>query len=697
MIKKESFCFFAIFPEGRLPFHDDLLFSARISVFNHRTEMILCLKNRYLRILLFSVPILSGINSLMAQPVAVRINQAMGRGINLGHTLEPPNEGDWNNGPAQEHYFDDFKAAGFTSVRLPIRWDKHTATAPPYTIDAAWLDRVEQIVDWALNSDLCVVLNTHYEEWFKLGYQRPENQARFDSIWSQISTRFRKKSEKLVFEIIDEPVGISAADINELNSHILSIIRKKNPERVVLYSGNKHTGPDELLAARIPADDYLIGTFHFFEPDYFALEGITRWGSEEEVAAVQKKFKKIAEWGFNNQLPINLGEFGAIKSADFNDRMHFYAVCAEACSKNSISFNVWDDGSDFAVYNRDLRQWNDIRDIILHPSSLSPTSLNIIVIQDSIIRIDWNNRCTEATELLLQRRTEAGTWETIARPSAESFTFDDSGSLPTGLFYYYRIGIRCATEEAYSYPVRVFLPHYQRNPFHGVPFELPGTLEAEDFDIGFEGYTWHDTDAKNIPGKYRAHEGPDIESRWNGYQLTHVAAGEWCEYTLRVTETGRYRIDTWIAAREAGGRIGLSLADDTLVWEIPSSGNTINQIALSAELELDSGICTLRMNILELPEFNIDRFVFSKADDLVVVPEGREGILVTSSRQGTLTIYDRDTRGGTIALYALNGRFIRLESFKQEKNEFIIPFNHAIVYRVVLSDGTIVTGKLLNR
>ncbi|MFT6855500.1 MAG: aryl-phospho-beta-D-glucosidase BglC (GH1 family) [Cyclobacteriaceae bacterium] len=70
--------------------------------------------------------------------------KGMTRGINLGNTLEPPLEGEWNNGPAQEYYFDDYLSAGFTCVRVPVRWDRHTATSAPYAIDEAWMLRVEE-------------------------------------------------------------------------------------------------------------------------------------------------------------------------------------------------------------------------------------------------------------------------------------------------------------------------------------------------------------------------------------------------------------------------------------------------------------------------------------------------------------------------------------------------------------------------
>src|SRR3989304_9555964 len=88
--------------------------------------------------------------------------KAMGRGINMGNTLEPPGgEGTWGNPAAVASNFDDYKNAGFTCARLPITWDNHMAKTSPYQIDAAWLDRIEQIVDWGLSQKLMIVINAH--------------------------------------------------------------------------------------------------------------------------------------------------------------------------------------------------------------------------------------------------------------------------------------------------------------------------------------------------------------------------------------------------------------------------------------------------------------------------------------------------------------------------------------------------------
>ena len=105
---------------------------------------------------------------------------AMARGINMGNTLDPPGgEGTWNNPPAEEYYFDDYRDAGFSCIRLPITWGGHIDTILPYTIDSVWLDRIEEIVDWGLSRNLIIIINAHHEWWVKYNHTE-ENIERFD-------------------------------------------------------------------------------------------------------------------------------------------------------------------------------------------------------------------------------------------------------------------------------------------------------------------------------------------------------------------------------------------------------------------------------------------------------------------------------------------------------------------------------------
>lgn len=114
----------------------------------------------------------------------------MGTGINLGNTFDAPDgEGTWCPQLAQPAFFDDFKAAGPKHVRLPVTWQKHMCETNPYTVDAKFLDRIAEVVGWANQRGLIVVLNAHHEEWFKNDPGTRMN--RLEALWRQLATRFR--------------------------------------------------------------------------------------------------------------------------------------------------------------------------------------------------------------------------------------------------------------------------------------------------------------------------------------------------------------------------------------------------------------------------------------------------------------------------------------------------------------------------
>ena len=152
----------------------------------------------------------------------------MTRGINIGNTLEPPQVGEWNNEYISEYFFDDYVSAGFNTVRIPIRWDKHTTKEPPYIIASTWLDTIEQVIDWGIERDLFLIINAHHDWWLVNNYDSPQTKERFHAIWNQIAKKFKDKSPKLLFEIINEPHGMSKENVDELNKDILKIIRIKS-------------------------------------------------------------------------------------------------------------------------------------------------------------------------------------------------------------------------------------------------------------------------------------------------------------------------------------------------------------------------------------------------------------------------------------------------------------------------------------
>ncbi|MBN1117230.1 MAG: cellulase family glycosylhydrolase [Bacteroidales bacterium] len=387
----------------------------------------------------------------------------MSRGINMGNTLEPPDEGGWNNPLAEEYYFDDYVAAGFKTVRIPVRWDEHTLESLPYTVDEDWMNRVEQLVDWALERKLFVVINAHHEEFLK-NNPSLENLERFDSIWSQIANRFQNKSDSLLFEMLNEPHPIPKDTVDNLNERVLSIIRKTNPTRIVIFSGHSWSNSDELMSTRIPNDEYLMGYFHSYDPWSFGGQSQGTWGSISDKSFIKTKFDNVQNWSEQNNIPVLLGEFGAISVydgtiTDFNSRMRHYAYFVEQSLEHNFCFTVWDDGGDFGIYNRASRNWQIMKDILINFSVKNPNLLVSKNMNGDYVELSWENRTDNHDSIFIERGLSPVSMQKIDAIAPGVVKYEDY-SVEQFRNYYYRVVAHYNdSTDLMSYPTTVYTEH----------------------------------------------------------------------------------------------------------------------------------------------------------------------------------------------------------------------------------------------
>src|SRR5713226_3624163 len=90
-------------------------------------------------------------------------------------------------------------------------------------------------------------------------------------------------------------------------------------------------------------------------------------------------------------------------------------------------------------------------------------------------------------------------------------------------------------------------------PFSGTPIAVPGSFEAENFDLGGEGVAYHDNVPGNAGGKYRLSEDVDIivssDPLGGGYVVNNFETGEWLAYTINVAASANYDIELRVSSR----------------------------------------------------------------------------------------------------------------------------------------------------
>ena len=259
---------------------------------------------------------------------ALEVIRAMGNGINLGNTLEAYNHQAYINGSSAtsgeivwgqprttQEMIQGMKAAGFDTIRIPIAWTNGmNYESGDYTIDSALMDRVDEVVTWALDADMYVIINDHWDGgwWGMFGSaeQKTRDKAMemYKAMWTQIGEHFADRSYKLIFESANEELGDKLNDkeitgssgvlsenecyetTNEINSEFVKLIRSlggRNADRFLLIAGYNtditKTCDDRFQMPEDTADSKLLLSVHYYTPwDYCGTDGDNQWGSPQD-------------------------------------------------------------------------------------------------------------------------------------------------------------------------------------------------------------------------------------------------------------------------------------------------------------------------------------------------------------------------------------------------------------------------------
>ncbi len=296
-------------------------------------------------------------------------NVQLGRGINLGNMLEAPREGEWGL-TIRDEFFSTIADAGFDAVRVPIRWSSHAQTEPPYTIDAAFFERVDHVIEQALNKGLLVVINVHHYE--EIMADPAAHEERLLALWAQIAKHYQDAPPDLLFEVLNEPNGRLTASIwNELLAAAITTIRETNPMRNVIVGPANWYNVYSLSDLQLPEDEHLIVSIHYYEPFRFTHQGAewvsgstpwlgTTWeASGIQAEAVTRDLSVAARWGEQHNRPLYLGEFGAYSKADMTSRANWTGHVSRSAEALGMSWADREFASGFGAYDPSARQWRE--------------------------------------------------------------------------------------------------------------------------------------------------------------------------------------------------------------------------------------------------------------------------------------------------------------------------------------------------
>lgn len=328
---------------------------------------------------------------------ALEATRLMGNGINLGNTLEACDnnvgiktntplsyETHWGQPKTTQAMIDGMKAAGFDTIRIPVAWMTNATHLyeGDYTIDADYMDRVEEVVRYARKAGMYVIVNDHWDGgWYGMfGSESAETRAlameAYKGMWQQIAERFRDYSDYLIFESANEELGtrfdensaLYCSDsvvtylndderyalTNEINQTFVDVVRAtggNNATRFLLIAGYgtniDQTCDDRFQMPKDTAVSKLMVSVHYYDPWSYcgasSAASATKWGKVSDYEYMDQqlaKMTKFTEAGYG----VVIGEYGALPCSDGlkDNTLAYHTAFLDACTKYDLTNCLWD-------------------------------------------------------------------------------------------------------------------------------------------------------------------------------------------------------------------------------------------------------------------------------------------------------------------------------------------------------------------
>lgn len=299
-----------------------------------------------------------------------KINEHVEAGEKVDETL-------WGNPKVTKELFTSLKKNGVNAVRIPVTWRDHMDSNG--NIDREWMDRVQQVVDYAYSQGMYVIINVHHDgggdpkfgAWIIEESQNDYNTflKKYKNVWKQIAERFKNYSDYLIFESMNE-VGFDTlynknkADaynlINKINQDFVDIIRatgRNNAKRHLLIAGY-YTDIERTCDSlyKMPDDkaERCILSVHYYTPwDFCTCDIKHTWGTNSEVRQMETLIGKMKKNFVDKGIPVIIGEYAA-SGSDLSSCIFFIEKLNKLCSDYGIATFIWDNGRQV---NRKTYKW----------------------------------------------------------------------------------------------------------------------------------------------------------------------------------------------------------------------------------------------------------------------------------------------------------------------------------------------------
>lgn len=284
---------------------------------------------------------------------------------------------------------EQIRSLGCDVIRLPINLHSMTNGAPDYIIDPLFYDLLDQVVNWATELNINLILDNHTFD--PAVDTDPSIGTVLIKVWSQMAQHYKNSSDYIFYEVLNEPHGISDNAWNTIQQQVINTIRETDTKHYIIVGGAGWNGYNNLNAIPVYSDSKLIYTFHFYDPFVFTHQGASwnvpsmvplsgvpfpynadsmpvfpaslkgTWVESAfndypgtgNVASVKALLDIAIQFKNSRNVPVFCGEFGVyIPNSTNNQRVFWYETVRKYLEENGIPWTTWDYHGGFGLFRK---------------------------------------------------------------------------------------------------------------------------------------------------------------------------------------------------------------------------------------------------------------------------------------------------------------------------------------------------------
>jgi len=362
------------------------------------------------------------------------ISQApFSRGVNLTSWFQVSSPGQIQFTKFTKKDIENIKSLGCDVIRLPINMHVMASGDPSYTLDPLYFSFLDSVVTWCEKLKIYLILDNH--SYDPVGDTQPGIVTILVKVWSQMAQHYKDRSDYILYEILNEPHGMTTTVWGSIQNQVIAAIRADDTKHTIVVGGAGWNTYTELKNLPVYTDPKLLYTFHFYDPFMFTHQGaswttpsmeplsgvpfpynstempvcppslkgtwiesdLNSYPSNGNVAYIKQLIDNAISFRTSRNVNIFCGEFGAyMKYADNDDRCYYYKVVKDYLHEKNIPWTIWDYKGGFGIFNKGSNQMfeHDLNIKLLDslgldipvqtPFSIKPDSTGFIIYTDYI-------------------------------------------------------------------------------------------------------------------------------------------------------------------------------------------------------------------------------------------------------------------------------------------------------------------------